>query len=131
MYVLIHLAVLTLTILALARLLPDVQIKTAGTALVVAIVFSVLNFFLAWFLKVLLVVPAILTLGLLFFFVPFIVNTVLLWLTDKVLSSFRINGTGSLLLSAGVITAVNALLHFAVRLNAAAHAVSPGPIRWI
>jgi uncharacterized membrane protein YvlD (DUF360 family) len=56
---------------------------------------------------------------------------VLLWLTDKVLATFRINGTGSLLLSAGVITAVNALLHFAVRLNAAAHAASPGPIRWI
>jgi putative membrane protein len=131
MYALIHLAVLTITILTLARILPEVHIKSAGTALVVAIVFSVLNFFLAWFLKVLLVVPAILTLGLLFFFIPFIVNTVLLWLTDKVLATFKIDGTGSLLFSAGVITAVNALLHFAVRLNAAAHAVSPGPIRWI
>lgn len=131
MYALIHLAVLTLTILGLSRALPDVQIKSAGTALVVAVVFSVLNFFLAWFLKLMLVVPAILTLGLLFLFVPFIVNTVLLWLTDKVLGSFKINGTGSLLMSAGAITAVNAVLHFVLRSIVAAHAVSPGPIRWI
>ena len=131
MYVLIHLALLALTILALARFLPDVQIKSPGTALVVAIVFSVLNFFLAWFLTALLVLPAILTLGLLFLFLPFIINTILLWLTDKVLATFSINSISSLLMSAGAITAVNALLHFVLRSSVAAHAVSPGPIRWI
>ena len=131
MFALIHLALLTLTILILARALPDVQIKSAGTALVVAVVFSVLNFFLAWFLKVMLVLPAILTLGLLFLFIPFIVNTILLWLTDKVLSSFTINSTGSLLMSAGAITAVNAVLQFVLRSHVAAQAIGPGPIRWI
>ena len=121
MYALIHLAVLTLTILALARLLPDVQIKTAGTALVVAIVFSVLNFFLAWFLKVLLVVPAILTLGLLFLFIPFIVNTVLLWLTDKMIFSFQIRTLRALLFTALVITLVNWVFY-----TPAMHAASMG-----
>src|SRR5579862_2670111 len=86
---LLHLAILTVTIVVLTRLLPSVRIKSAGTAVVVAIVFSVLNFFLGWFIRALLVVPALLTLGLLFLFVPFIVNTVLLWLTDKLLSSFE------------------------------------------
>jgi putative membrane protein len=131
MVTLIHLGVLTLTILALARTLPDVRIRSAGTALVVAVVFSLLNFFLAWFIKVLLVVPAILTLGLLFLILPFVVNAILLWLTDKVLSSFKIESLGSLLLSAGAITAVNAIMHFALRSLVAGHAVSPGPIRWI
>ena len=133
MYMLLHLAVLTLTIVALARTLPDVQIKSVGSAFVVAIVFSVLNFFLGWFIKLMLVVPTILTLGLLILFIPFIVNTILLWLTDKVLSTFKIHSLASLLMSAGAITAVNALMHFALRSLAAGHgfAVSPGPTRWI
>jgi|SRR5450432_1027279 putative membrane protein len=134
MQTILHLAVLTVTILALARLLPDVQIKSAGTAVVVAIVFSLLNFFLGWLIQLFLIVPGILTLGLLFLFFPFIVNTILLWLTDKALSTFKIDSLGSLLMSAGAITAVNALLHFALRSVVAAqtgHVMSPGPTRWI
>ena len=134
MYVLLHLAVLTATILLLARALPDVQIKSAATALAVAIVFSVLNFFLGWLIKLFLIVPGILTLGLLFLFLPFVVNTILLWLTDKVMSRFRIQSLSSLLMSAGAITAVNALLHFVLRSIVAGHAhqmLSPGPTRWI
>ena len=61
-----------------------------------------LNFFLAWLIKAVLFVPAILTLGLLFLFIPFIVNTVLLWLTDKLIGSFRIETMGGLLVSAAV-----------------------------
>jgi putative membrane protein len=130
MYTLLHLAALAVTVYALARLLPDVHVKGAGTALVVAVVFSLLNFFLGWLIRAALFVPAILTLGLLFLILPFVVNTILLWLTDKFLSSFEIKSTGSLLLSAGAITAVNALLQFAVRSSVAASAV-PGPTRWI
>jgi putative membrane protein len=131
MHPLLHLLVLTLTVLALARFLPDFRIRSTGTALMVAIVFSVLNFFLAWLIKAVLFVPAILTLGLLFLIFPFVVNAILLWLTDKVMSSFKIESLGTLLLSAGAITAVNALMHFGLRSIAAGHAISPGPIRWI
>jgi putative membrane protein len=132
MYTLIHLAALAATVYALARLLPDVRVKSAGTALVVAVVFSLLNFFLGWLIKVALFVPAILTLGLLFLILPFVVNTILLWLTDKLIEAFEIRTTGSLLLSAGAITAVNAVLHYALRLHAAGHLVQgPGPVRWI
>jgi putative membrane protein len=132
MYTLVHIAALAVTILLLARFLPDVRIKNAGTALVVAITFSLLNFFLGWFVKAMLILPTILTLGLLLLILPFVVNTILLWLTDKLLSSFRIDSTGSLLLSAGAITAVNALLRFGLRYYAAAHAVhGAGPTRWI
>src|SRR5581483_4857331 len=104
MYTLLHLAVLTVTVMALARFLPGVRLRSAATAVVVAIVFSVLNFFLAWLIKAVLFVPAILTLGLLFLFLPFIVNTVLLWLTDKLLGAFEIESLGALMLSAAAIT---------------------------
>jgi putative membrane protein len=107
MHVLLHLAVLALTILVLSWVLPSVRIRSAGTAVVVAIVFSVLNFFLGWLIWVVLFVPALMTLGLLFFFVPFIVNAVMLWLTDKLLANFEIESTGALLVSAVVITLVN------------------------
>lgn len=111
MYMLLHLAVLALTILVLSRVLPSVQIKSIGTAFVVAIVFSVLNFFLGWLIRAVLFVPAILTLGLLFLFVPFIVNTVLLWLTDKLMGGFEIKTLAGLLLSATVITLVNGVFY--------------------
>ena len=130
MYMLLHLAVLTLTVLALSRMFSGVRIKSVAAAVAVAIVFSVLNVFLGWLIRVALIVPAILTLGILFLFVPFIVNAVLLWLTDKLLGSFEIETTGALLASAAVITLVNGFFSFALH----AHQMNlygAGPTRWI
>lgn len=108
MHVLLHLGGLALAVFALSKFFPGiVRVQSAGTAVAVAIVFSVLNFFLGWFIRVLLVVPGLLTLGLLFFFVPFIVNAVLLWITDKLMSSFELRGARGLVLAAGIITLVN------------------------
>ncbi len=99
-----------MTIFALSRLFPGiVRVRGVGTAVGVAVLFSVLNFFLGWFIRALLFVPGVLTLGLLFLFVPFIVNTVLLWLTDRLMGSFELRGTRGLLLSAGAITLVNGI----------------------
>jgi putative membrane protein len=111
MFTLLHLAVLALTILVLSRVVSGVQIKTSVTALVVAIVFSVLNFFLGWLIRAVLFVPALLTLGLLFLFVPLIVNTVVLWLTDKLIPSFEIMTMRALLVCALAITLVNAVFY--------------------
>ncbi len=114
MHTLLHIAALAVTVLAIARFLPDVEVKGFGTAVVVAIVFSVLNFFLGWVIYALLFVPAWLTLGLLFFFIPFIVNTAMLWLTDKLIAAFEIKTLRALLTSAAAITVVNWLFHAAV-----------------
>jgi uncharacterized membrane protein YvlD (DUF360 family) len=107
MHTLLHLAALAATILVLSRFLPGVRIRGLSTAVVVAIVFSVLNLCLGWAIRAALFVPALFTLGVLFLFVPFIVNLVMLWLTDKLLASFRIDSMRSLFLSAGTITVVN------------------------
>jgi len=130
MHVVIQLAAITLTVLALAKLMPAVRVKSAGTAVVVAIVFSILNFFLAWLLRAVLVVPALLTLGLLFLFVPFIVNTILLWLTDKAIHAFEIRTTGALLISSAAITLVNGVVHVALHAQRAG-LTSHGAVRWI
>ena len=107
MHTLLHIVALAVTVLAIARFLPDVEVKGIGTAVIVSVVFSVLNFLLGWTIHVLLFLPALLTLGLLFFFIPFIVNTVMLWLTDKLIDSFEIKTLRALLTSAAVITVVN------------------------
>jgi putative membrane protein len=114
MHTIVHLAALTAAVLAIARFVPDVRVKNAVTAIVVAVVFSVLNFFIGWLIRGILVVPALLTLGLLFFVIPFIANTVLLWLTDKLIRDFEIRSIRALLLSAAVITAVNWLFQITV-----------------
>jgi putative membrane protein len=114
MHIILHLAALTLTVLVLARFVPGVRIQNVMTAFVVAVVFSLLNFFFGWLIRVVLIVPAILTLGLLFLVLPFVVNTILLWLTDKLLRAFEISSFGSLLISAAAITLVNGLFHVAL-----------------
>jgi putative membrane protein len=110
MHTLLPIVALAVTILALARFLPDVEVKGIGTAVMVSIVFSVINFLLGWAIHALLFLPALLTLGLLFFFIPFIVNTVVLWLTDKLIASFEIKSLRALLTSAAAITIVNWIL---------------------
>jgi putative membrane protein len=130
METLAHLAILAFTILLLARFVPGVRVDSIGTAAVVAVVFSVLNFFLGWLLAAALFVPALFTLGLLFLFVPFIVNTVLLWLTDKLIASFEIRTMGSLLLASAIITIVNGLFSFSY-VHSAWTGYGTGHTRWI
>jgi putative membrane protein len=131
MYTLLHLATLTLTVLALARVFSSVKVRSVGSAVAVAVVFSLLNFFLGWLIRVALFLPAILTLGLLFLVLPFIVNTILLWLTDKVMRSFEIETMGGLLASAAVITVVNGFFHLALHAHRMGVYQNPHGVRWI
>lgn len=127
MLTLLHLVVLTLTVLVLARALPGFRIRTPSTALVVAVVFSLLNWSMGWLIKVMLFLPAILTLGLLFLILPLIVNLIVLWVTDKVLHAFEIADGRTLWLAAGAITLVNFLFHMALRTHAA-HSFQPNAV---
>lgn len=130
MHILLHLAAITATVLLLAKFLPSVKVKSVGSAIVVALVFSLLNFFLGWFIRAVLFVPAVFTFGLLFLVIPFLVNAFLLWLTDKLIGSFEIESLGGLLFSAAAITVVNWILHVGVHTHRFGHYGS-GPIRWI
>ncbi len=128
---LLHLAALAGTVLLLSRVVPGVRIRSAWTAVIVAVVFSLLNFFLGWAIRAVLFVPALLTLGLLFLFVPFIVNTLVLWLTDKVIQSFEIETPKALLISSAAITLVNGVFQMQSAWDvSAAHSGLAGP-RWI
>jgi putative membrane protein len=94
------------------KLIPGIRSRGPVTAFIAAILFAVLNFLLGWLLKALLVVG---TLGLAFIALNFLVNMVLLWLTDKLLPDFEAKGFGALALGSGIITVLNAVAHGVLR----------------
>lgn len=110
MGILIRLAALAGTLILLSTVLPGIRVKSKKTAVIVAVVFSLLNVFLGWLIALVLVLPALLTLGLLFLVFPLIINTVLLWLTDAFIDDFEIVDTKTLLLTSAAITLVNGLV---------------------
>jgi len=112
MLIMVHVGFLALTVLLLSRVTSGVWLKHPLAALAVAVVFSLLNWSLGWLIRLILVVPTLLTSGLLLLFTSYIVNTVLLWLADKLLSSFELKNTRALLISSGALTLVNGLFHF-------------------
>ena len=103
----INLIILSVSVFLVSSLLPGIYIKNYGTAIVVAVVYSIVNFFLGWLLILLSIPFIILTLGLF----TFVVNAILLWLTDKIVNDFEINHLGTTLLASLLISFTNALLH--------------------
>jgi putative membrane protein len=97
--------------LGVSKVLPGFHIKSFGTALIVSAVYSLLYIALyaifnaLWILTTPLV---ILTLGLIYF----VVNAVILWLTDKLVEDFQINNTATLLIAAVLLTIINAIIRF-------------------
>ena len=97
---------LSIAVFAVAKLLPGIRIRGFTTAVLVAVVYSVINFLIGWLL-VLIALPAIvLTLGLFML----VVNAFLLWLTDKVVEDFEIQGFAMTVLAALLIAIANSVL---------------------
>ena len=84
----------------LASVLPGVRIRTFGTAVVVALVYGVLNYFLFWVLALITFIPMLLSLGLF----GLVINTFLLWVTDKVVDDFEICSLGMTFIMAVLLT---------------------------
>lgn len=99
---------------ATATVLPGVHVKSFKSALVVAAVFGVLNFVLGWLLFTVFTIG---TLGLayLFAFITWwIINAILLKLTDAMTSSFRVDGLLTTLLASAMISVFSVLGHWLV-----------------
>jgi putative membrane protein len=106
--------ILTLGVLAAAKLVPGVSVPDFWDAVIVAAVFGILNVLLA---KLLFILFGVLTLGIgfLFFFITFwVINAILLKMTDVLTERMTIRGFGSALLAALVISIVGALGHMVI-----------------
>jgi len=102
----LHILILAAVIFFLAESMRGVRIEGFGTAVSVAVVYSLVNFFLGTFLMLLTLPLMILTIG----FFKLVINTFLLWLTDQMLDDFEIRDMGTTFILAVIITLTDTLL---------------------
>lgn len=96
------------SVFIVANVMPTIKIKNYWTAVVVAVVYSLINFLVGWLLTILAFPFIVITFGLF----TFVVNAILLWLTDKLVDDFEINGFMSTLIAALLISLINSGLRW-------------------
>jgi putative membrane protein len=104
--IIIKILILSVSIFLIAKLLPGIRVKSFRTAIGVAVVYSIINFLVGWILKLLALPLILITFGLFIF----MINATLLWITDKIIDDFEIDGFGLTILAAFLITIVNSIL---------------------
>jgi putative membrane protein len=102
----IHMLLLAGVVMGTAMLMPPIKIESFGSALKVAILYSVLNWVFYYVFGLLAVPFVVITLGL----AVFVFNTFLLWVTDKILDDFEIESLPMTLLAAVIITIGNMII---------------------
>ena len=85
---------------AIASLLPGVRMRSFGTAVIVAVVYGVLSYLLFWVIALITFIPMLLSFGLF----GLVINTFLLWLTDKLVDDFEIRSLGMTFVMAVFLT---------------------------
>lgn len=108
MELLIRWLAFSLSVLIVARLLGSVHVRSFGTAVWVAAVYGVLKTLLYWLLVLLSLPFIVITLGLFLL----VLNAFLLWVTDKLIEGFRIDGLGQTLLASVLISLIDVLLRW-------------------
>ena len=100
MDLILHVLLLGAVIFFIAEALPGISVDGFGTALVVAVVYSLINVFLGTVLKIISFPFIFITLGLFLL----LINTFLLWLTDQLVDDFEIDDLGTTFVAAVIIT---------------------------
>ncbi len=108
MSIIINIFFLSVAVFVVAQLLKGIQLKSFGTAIVVALVYAFLSWLFGGILTFLSLPMMIITFGLF----KFVINAVLLWLTDLLIADFKIRGIGTLLVAAILITILDSFLHW-------------------
>ncbi|MCP3876222.1 MAG: phage holin family protein [Desulfobacteraceae bacterium] len=103
---LLNIIVLSVAVFLVSNFLPGIRIKNFMTALVVALVYSIINFFIGWLLVLITLPFMLITFGLF----KFIINTFLLWVTDKIIDDFEIKDVLTTFIAAFLITIVDSLI---------------------
>lgn len=106
MHIIWNLLLLSLSVFAVSRFLPGIHCKNFGTAVAVAVVYSVINFIFGWLLILISLPAVILTFGLFIF----VINAILLSLTNKFVQGFWIDDFGTTIVAAFCITLAHAVL---------------------
>jgi putative membrane protein len=108
MRILLRLLISSAVILVTAYLLPGVHVDTFWTALLVAVVLALLNFFLKPLLVILTIPFTIITLGLFLL----VINAVIILIADRLIGQrFEVDGFWWALLFSLIISLVNSLIN--------------------
>ncbi|MBF0467846.1 MAG: phage holin family protein [Desulfamplus sp.] len=99
---------LSVSVFIVSSILPGIYIKNYWTALVVAIVYSIISFFTGWLLILLTLPFMIITFGLF----KFVINAFLLFITDKLIEDFKIKDGITTLMAAFLISIVDSLFRW-------------------
>ncbi len=101
-----------LSIVAVAHVLPGVQVESFWTALLVALLLGLVNVFVRPLLILLTLPAVVLTMGLFLL----VINAIGLWLVDLLVEGFHIVNFGSTLLAALLISVLSAFGRWLLRL---------------
>ena len=108
MTIILSLLLKSLAIFFVAKMLPGIHIKNFGTAIIVALIFSAINFLLGKILFFLAFPVIFITFGLF----TFIIDAFLLWITDKMIEDFEIENFGTTILAAFLIVVSDRILNW-------------------
>ncbi|MBU0971624.1 MAG: phage holin family protein [Proteobacteria bacterium] len=98
-----NILILAVAVFLVARFLPGIRVKNFYTAILVAIVYSIINFFIGWLLILLTLPFMIITFGLF----KLMINAFMLWLTDKFMDDFKIKDFLTTFIAALLITFID------------------------
>ncbi len=101
-----HFLLLGVVIFMIAETLPGIHVEGFGTAIIVAIVYGLINVLLGTILKILAIPFIVLSLGVFLL----LINTFLLWLTDQLMEDFEIRDIGTTFVAAVIITVSDTFL---------------------
>ena len=104
----LNVLVLSASVLIVTYILPAVKVKGCSTALVVALVYGIFKFLFTGILVFLSLPFIILTLGLFYF----VINAFLLWITNKLVEGFEIEGFLNTLFAAVLISIIETVIRF-------------------
>ncbi len=107
--------ILTLAVWVTSAILPGFHVKSPKSALLVAAIFGVLNFLLGWLLFAIFSIATLGIAWLLAFITRWIINALLLVITDKLTDHLKIDSFGWALGGALVMSLVGTLGEWLVR----------------
>lgn len=107
--------ILTLAVWVTAAVLPGFHVRDFGSAIVVAAIFGVLNFLLGWLFFVVFTIATLGLAWLLAFITRWIINAILLKITDSVTDRLSIDSFGWALGGALMMSALGTIGEWVVR----------------
>jgi putative membrane protein len=107
--------ILSVAVWITAAVLPGFHVKSFGSALLVAAIYGVLNFLLGWLLFAVLTIATLGLAWLLAFITRWIINAILLVLTDRLTDRLKVDSFGWALGGALMMSAIGTVGEWLVR----------------